>query len=144
MRKSQIAQGERWKWHFKNFLGGGGMPPDPLSGSRSRAPPLILPLLQHCNYFFWKSVYYVKDETKTFFLFSTPPAPYSRFGQWTVYPLSKYFMYVDCLLDNKITCLRLVKQDGGLVPFLVIERFYFTFSVFLHRFTLFSTCLNMV
>ena len=50
MHKSQIALGERWKWHFQasrfqNFLG------EPSSGSRlrrSRAPPLILPLLRHC------------------------------------------------------------------------------------------------
>jgi len=37
-----------------------------------------------------------------------------------------------------------VKQDGGLVPFLVIVRFYFTFSVFLHGLNLFSSGFYMV
>ena len=51
MRKSQIALGERISkpLDFKIFWG--GMPPDPPSGlrlRRSRAPPLILPLLWHC------------------------------------------------------------------------------------------------
>ena len=50
MHKSQIALGERWKWHFQasrfqNFLGEHA--PDPSSGSRlrrSRAPPTYITL----------------------------------------------------------------------------------------------------